>query len=114
MVGFGLELLELLEVLQGLAGGAARALDAPLELGEGFAAVGGGLTEGVFGVGTVVFLVVVGPDLGFGGAQAALEPLTIYKVVDQGAGFGGGWIVALVVFVDELLEVGEFFGGEDE
>ena len=52
--------------------------------------------------------------MSFGGAQAALEPLTIYKVVDEGAGFGGGGIVALVVFVDELLEVGEFFGGEDE
>ena len=46
--GFGLELLE---VLEGLAGGAAGALDAPLELGEGFAAAGGGLTEGVLLVG---------------------------------------------------------------
>ena len=36
------------------------------------------------------------------------------EVVDEGAGFGGGGIVALVVFVDELLEVGEFLGGEDE
>ena len=38
--------MELLEVLKGLAGGAAVALDAPLELGEGFAAVGSGLTRG--------------------------------------------------------------------
>ena len=106
--------MELLEVLKGLAGGAAGTLDAPLELGEGFAAIGGGLTERVLWVGTVVFLVVVGPDLSFGGAQAALEPLTIYKVVNEGAGFGGGGIVALVVFVDELLEVGEFLGGKDE
>ena len=104
----------MLEVLKGLAGGAAGTLDAPLELGEGFAAVGGGLTEGIFGVGAVVFLVVVGPDLGFGGAQAALEPLTIYKVVHEGAGFGGGGIVAGVVFVDELLEVSELLGREDE
>ena len=103
-----------MEVLKGLAGGAAGALDAPLELGEGFAAVGGGLTEGVLGVGTVVFLVVVGPDLGFGGAEAALEPLAVDQVVHEGSGFGGGGIVALVVFVDELLEVGEFLGGEDE
>jgi hypothetical protein len=103
-----------LEVLQGLTGGAAGALDAPLELGEGFAAAGGRLTEGVLRVGTVVFLMVVGPDLGFGGTQAALKPLAIYKVVDEGAGFGGGGIVALVVFVDELLEVGEFFGGKDK
>ena len=37
-----------------------------------------------------------------------------YKVVNEGAGFGGGGIVTLVVLVDELLEVGEFLGGEDE
>ena len=109
--GFGLELLE---VLKGLAGGAAGTFHAPLELGEGFAAVGGGLTERVLGVGPVVFLVVVGPDLGFGGAQAALEPLAVDEVVDEGSGFGGGGVVALVVFVDELLEVGEFLGGEEE
>ena len=109
--GFGLELLE---VLKGLAGGAAGALDAPLELGEGFAAAGGGLTERVLGVGTVVFLVVVGPDLGFGGAEAALEPLAVDQVVDEGAGFGGGGIVVVVVFLDELLQVCEFFGGEEE
>jgi hypothetical protein len=95
--------VELLEVLKGLAGGAAGTLDPPLELGEGFTAVGSGLTEGIFGVGPVVFLVVVGPDLSFGGTQAALEPLTIYKVVHEGAGFGGGGIVAVIVFVDELL-----------
>ena len=57
---------------------------------------------------------VVCPDLGFGGAEAALEPLAVDEVVDEGAGFGGGGMVALVVVVDELLEVGEFFGGEDE
>ena len=52
--------------------------------------------------------------MGFGGAETALEPLTAYKVVDEGAGFGGGGIVAFVVLVDELLEVGEFLGGEYE
>jgi len=63
--------LELLKVLQCLAGGAAGTFHAPLKLGEGFAAVGGGLAEGVLGVGAVIFLVVVGPDLGFGGAVSA-------------------------------------------
>ena len=85
----------MLEILKGLAGGAAGALDAPLELGEGFAAAGGGLTEGVIGVGPVVFLVVVGPDLGFGGAQATLEPLAVDQIIDKGSGFGCGGIVAL-------------------
>ncbi|MGA2611716.1 MAG: hypothetical protein ABSH01_30090, partial [Terriglobia bacterium] len=28
--------------------------------------------------------------------------------------FGGGGVVVLVVLVDEQLEIGEFFGGEDE
>ena len=42
--------LELVEVLKGLAGGAAGALDAPLELAEGFGlAAGGGLAEGIVG-----------------------------------------------------------------
>jgi len=106
--------MELLEVLKGLARGATGALDAPLELGEGFAAAGGGLTEGVLRVRPVGFLMVVCPDLGFGGTEAAFEPLAVNEVVHEGAGFGGAGIVALVVFVDELLEVGEFLGGEDE
>jgi len=113
--GFGLRrCLELLEVLHGLAGGAAGALHAPLELGEGFAAAGGGLAERVLGVGPEVLLVVEGPDLSFGGAQAALEPLAVDEVIDERTGFRGGWIVALVPLFDQLFEVGEFFGGEEE
>jgi hypothetical protein len=105
---------ELLEVLKGLAGGAARTLDAPLKLGEGFAAAGGGLTERVLGVGLEVFLMVEGPELSFGGTQAALEPLAVDEVVHEGSGFGGGGIVGVVVFVDQLFEIGEFFGREEK
>jgi len=104
--------VELLEVLKGLAGGAAGTLHAPLELGEGFAAAGGGLTERVFGVRMEMFLMVEGPELGFGGAQAALEPLAVDEVVHEGTGFGSDGIVALVVLVDELLQVCEFLRGE--
>jgi hypothetical protein len=106
--------MELLEVLKGLPRGATGALDAPLELGEGFAAAGGGLTERVLRVGPVVFLMVVGPDLGFGGTQAALEPFSVNEVVHEGPGFGGSGVVTLVVFADELLEVGEVLRGKDE
>jgi hypothetical protein len=35
-------------------------------------------------------------------------------LVEVEAGFGGVGVVALVVVVDELLEVGQLFGGEDE
>src|ERR1035437_2628115 len=45
---------------------------------------------------------------------AARRPLTVDEIVDEITGFGGGGEVALVVLVDELLEVGEVFGGEDE
>jgi hypothetical protein len=83
-------------------------------LGEGFAAVGGSLSEGILGVGLEAFLVAEGPHLGFGGTQTALEPLAVYEVVHEGSGFGCGGLVAVVVFLDELLQVRELFGGEKE
>jgi hypothetical protein len=106
--------LELFEALEGTLAGAADALHAPLELGEGFAPAGGGLTEGILVIGTEGLQVVKCPELGFGGAEAAFEPLPVDEVVEEGAGFRGSGMVALVVLVDELLEVGELFGGEDE
>jgi hypothetical protein len=63
---------------------------------------------------TVGFLVVVYPDLGFGGAQAAFDPLAVNEVVDQGSGFWTGGVVAPVPLVDQLLKVGEVFGGEEQ
>ena len=52
--------------------------------------------------------------MGFGVVVAAEGPLATDEVVEQDAGFGGGRVMALVVLVDELLEVGEILGGEDE
>jgi len=97
-----------------LAGGAAIALGAPLEVGEDFGAISDGLAEGEIVVGAVAFLVVVLPELGFGDAEAARNPIAIDEVVHKGAGFGGGRKVEAVVFVDELLEFGEAFGGEED
>jgi len=109
--GFGFHLFE---VLEGALAGTAGAIDAPLELAEGFGLATGGLTEGEFVVGGPGVLVVERPELGFGGMETALEPLAADEVVEEGAGFGGGGMVVLVVLVDEELEIGEFFGGEDD
>jgi hypothetical protein len=110
-LGFGLELFELLE---GTLAGTASAVEAPLELAEGFGLMAGGLAEGIFVIGLKGVAVVVCPELGFGGTEAALEPLAVDEVVDEGAGFGGGGMVALVVLGDEEFEIGESFGREDE
>jgi hypothetical protein len=110
-LGLGLEFFEFLE---GALAGAAGAVEAPLELAEGFGLVAGGLAEGIFVMGLEGVLVVVCPKLGFGGAEAALEPLAVDEVVDEGAGFGGNGVVALVVLVDQEFEISELFGGENE
>jgi hypothetical protein len=106
--------LEFFEVLEGALAGAAGAVEAPLELAEGFGLVAGGLAEGIFVMGLEGVAVVVCPKLGFGGAEAALEPLAVDEVVDEGAGFGGGGVVALVILGDQEFEIGEFLGGKDE
>ena len=36
------------------------------------------------------------------------------SIVDQEAGLRGGGLVVPVILFDELFEVGEFLGGEDE
>ena len=105
---------ELFEVLEGALAGTAGAIDAPLELAEGFGPAAGGLTEGEFVVGGPGVLGFECPELGFGGMEAALEPLAADEFVDEGAGFGGSGVVVLVVLVDEELEIGEFFGGKEE
>jgi hypothetical protein len=70
---------------------------------------------------TVVFLLEVAGGvvleleyLDFGDAQAAEGPLAVDEVVDEGAGFGSGGAVVVVILVDELLEVGKAFVGEDQ
>ena len=59
-------------------------------------------------------LALVLPHLGFGGVKAAEGPLAADQVVEASAGFGGGGAVVLVILVDELLEIDDFFGWEDE
>ena len=105
---------EFSEFAGSLAGGATIAHGAPLEVGEDFGAIGDGLAEGEIVVGAVAFLVVVLPELGLGDAEASGDPIAVDEVVHEGAGFGGGGLVACVVVVDELLEFGEAFSGEED
>ena len=110
-VGLGLELLEGLE---GAVAGAAGGIDAVLEFGEGGGVGGGGISEGVLLVFVEDVVVLVGPHFGFDAVEAAEHPLAADEVVEEGTGFGGGGMVALIILVDEELEVGEFLGGEEE
>jgi hypothetical protein len=63
--------------------------------------------------GVVKALDVVLPELGFEGAETALEPLGSDESVDQGAHFGGGGLVAAVVFGGEESESRGVFAGDD-
>jgi hypothetical protein len=103
-----------LEGVEGAVEGAAGGIDAPLELAEGLVLVHAGLAEGELILLAEGFLVGIFKELGFGGAEAAEGPFAADWVVEQEAGFWGGRVVALVVLVDELVEIGGLFGGEDE
>ena len=56
---------------------------------------------------------VVLPELRFEGAETALEPLGGDEGVDQGAHFGSGGLVAVVVFGGEERESRGVFAGDD-
>jgi hypothetical protein len=100
--------------MEGAVEGAAGGIEAPLELAEGLVVLHAGLAEGKIVFHGEGFLVGIFKELGFGDAEAAEGPLAADEVVEQDAGFGGGGVVVLVELVDELLEVGDLFGGEDE
>ena len=94
--------------------GAAGGINAVLEFGEGGGVAGGGFSEGVLLFVGVGALGLVLPHLSFGAAEAAEEPLAVDDFIEVEGRLGGVGLVALVVVVYELLEVGEFLGGEDE
>src|ERR1035438_1565125 len=100
--------------MEGAVEGAAGGVDAPLELAEGLGFLHARLAEGELVLLAEGFLMGIFEQLGFGDAEAAEGPLAADEVVEQDAGFGGGGAVVLVELVDELLEVGDLFGGEDE
>ena len=106
--------LETLEGFERAVAGAASGVEAVLEFGEGRGVVGGRLAERVIALIEDGAGVLEWPHLRFGFVEAAEGPLAADKIVDEAAGFGGGGVVALVVLVDELLDIGEFFGGKEE
>ncbi len=58
--------------------------------------------------------VLVFPGLSFGGVESTEGPLAVDEIIEEEAGLGGGGLVVVVILFDELFEVGELFGGEDE
>jgi hypothetical protein len=104
----------LFEGLEIAVDGSAGRVEAVLEFREGVGVDGGGLSEGVLlGAGPALLFLIL-PGLGFGGAETAEGPLAGNEIVDEEAGFRGGGLVVPVILFDELFEVGEFLGGEDE
>jgi hypothetical protein len=95
--------------LEGLAGGDS----APLERGEEFGVLSGGLAEGEIGVGGAGVTMDEAEELGFGAGEAPEDPFAIDDVVDEGAFLGAGRVQAGVVLGNEELVVGEVLGGED-
>ncbi len=76
--------------------------------------MGGGLTERVVLFHTIGVLLLEGPHFGFDAVEAAEGPLAADQIVEEAAGFGGSGLVALVILVDEELEVGEVLFREEE
>jgi len=86
--------------------GAAGGIDAVLEFGKGSGVAGSGFSQGVLLLVGVGVLGLVLPHLSFGSTVAAEKPFAVDDLVEIEAGFGGVGVVAAVVVVDELLEVG--------
>src|SRR5260370_20557594 len=72
------------------------------------------MSEGVLLRSAVFAGVLVSTRVAFGGTEASEVPLTVDEIIDENAGFGGGGTETLVTVLDELLELGDVFGGEDE
>ena len=102
---FGLEAAELIE---GVVVVALGGIDATLEAGKFIALVGVGLGEG--DVEDVVGLL---PELSLDGAEAAEKPVAVDEGVDEQALVRCGGVEAVVVLVDEFLEVGPDFAADE-
>jgi hypothetical protein len=104
---------EVAETLDGFLEGLAGGDGAPLERGEEFGVLDGGLAEGIIGVGCAGVTMDEAEEFGFGAGEAAEDPLAVDDVVNEGAFLGAGGVEAGVVLGDEELVVGEVLGGED-
>ena len=94
---------------------AAGGIDAALEAGKLLGTAGKGLAQEAFRfrLPDVQFLHFALPELGFGLAEAAEEPLAIDEGIDQEALLGGGGLPTLLVFGGEGLELGRVLAADD-
>ena len=113
LAGLGGAGLDFLEGREGAMVGALGGVDAALKAVEDLviAFVDLGQFEAFGGVVEAPDFVL--PELRFEGAQTALEPLGGDEGVDQGAHFGSGGLVAVVVFGGEERESRGVFAGND-
>jgi hypothetical protein len=105
--------LDFLEGREGAVVDALGSVDAALEAAEDLviAFVDLGQFEAFGGVVEVPDVVL--PELRFEGAETALEPLGGDEGVDQGAHFGSGGLVAVVILGGEERESRGVFAGDD-
>ena len=108
MVGLGV-----FDGIEGAQVGAVDSVHAALEADEVVAAAREGLSQREIFLGMPDFLGFVLPELGFGDAQAALEPVVEDQRVDQGAELGGVGEEAVVVFGGEGIEGMGVFAADD-
>jgi hypothetical protein len=111
---FLFERFEAFELVEGVAVIALGPIDHALEAGEGAVAVGEGVTEGGGIVEFVGGVHLVDEDLGFGGGEAAEGPGGTDEDVDEVALLRDGGVEALEVLLEESVEVGAIFAGDDE
>jgi hypothetical protein len=109
--GYGLEAFELAE---GVAVVALGGVDHALEAGEGVVASGKGVSERGVAVECDGAFHCVCPDLGFGCGEAAEGPGGADEDIDEVALLGDGGVEALEIFVEEGIELGAIFAGNDE
>lgn len=104
-----------LEFFQGAVVVAAGGIDAALEAGKLLATAGEGVAQEALGFRFpgFQFLHFAFPEVGFGLAEAAEEPLAIDESIDQEALLRGGGLPTLLVFGGEGIEFGGVLAAND-
>lgn len=107
--------IQALEFFEGAVVVAVGGIDAALEAGELLATVVEAQAHEALRVRfpDLRFLHFALPELGFGLAEAAEEPLAIDEGIDQEALLGGGGLPTLLVFGGEGLEIGGVLAAND-
>jgi hypothetical protein len=107
--------IQVLEFFEGAVVVAVGGIDAALEAGELLATTAEGHAQEMLRVRfpDFRFLHFAVPELGFGLAEAAEEPLAIDEGIDQEALLRGGGLPTLPVFGGEGLEFGRVLAADD-